>query len=83
MATLALASFVGALAMPALGLLGGEFFPVSDTRPTSRQTPPGSNLDYTKKKLEEVAALARAIPGVSHTHATVGGGDRRGRRRHR
>ena len=75
MATLALASFVGALAMPALGLLGGEFFPVSDNSEfnIAVQTPPGSNLDYTKKKLEEVAALARAIPGVSHTYATVGG----------
>jgi HAE1 family hydrophobic/amphiphilic exporter-1 len=60
--------------MPALGYLGGEFFPVSDNSEfnINIQTPPGSNLDYTKKKIEEVAAIARSVPGVSHTYATVG-----------
>ena len=74
MIALALSAFVGALAMPALGYLGGEFFPVSDNSEfnISIQTPPGSNLEYTKKKIEEVAAIARAVPGVSHTYATVG-----------
>src|SRR5690349_415740 len=75
MAALALGTFVIAIAMPALGYLGGEFFPVSDNSEFSIaiETPPGSNLDYTKGKLEQVAALARSIPGVDHTYATVGG----------
>jgi HAE1 family hydrophobic/amphiphilic exporter-1 len=75
MVLLAVASFVGALAMPALGFLGGEFFPVSDNSEfnVSVQTPPGSNLAYTSRKIEEVSALARSVPGVSHTYATIGG----------
>jgi hydrophobic/amphiphilic exporter-1 (mainly G- bacteria), HAE1 family len=75
MAALALSTFAIALAMPALGYLGGEFFPVSDNSEFSIavQTPPGSNLDYTKTKLEEVAKVARSIPGVDHTYATIGG----------
>jgi HAE1 family hydrophobic/amphiphilic exporter-1 len=75
MAGLAIGTFVVALAMPALGYLGGEFFPVSDNSEFSVavETPPGSNLEYTKAKLEQVAAVARSIPGVDHTYATVGG----------
>jgi HAE1 family hydrophobic/amphiphilic exporter-1 len=75
MMALAIATFVIALAMPAMGYLGGEFFPVSDNSEfqVNVQTPAGSNLAYTSRKLEEVAAIARSIPGVSHTYATVGG----------
>ena len=75
MVLLAVASFTGALAMPAMGLLGGEFFPVSDNSEfsVSVQTPPGSSLAYTSKKMEEVSTLARSVPGVSHTYATIGG----------
>jgi HAE1 family hydrophobic/amphiphilic exporter-1 len=75
MVALALTTFVAALAMPALGYLGGEFFPVSDNSEFSIniETPAGSNLDYTQKKLGEIAAIARSIPGVSHTYATAGG----------
>ena len=75
MMLLAVGTFVVALAMPAVGLLGGEFFPVSDNSEFSVtvETPPGSNLEYTKRKLDEVAALARSLPGVKHTYATAGG----------
>ncbi|MEO7191837.1 MAG: efflux RND transporter permease subunit [Vicinamibacterales bacterium] len=75
MVILALGSFVGALAMPAMGYLGGEFFPVSDNSEffVAIETPPGSNLAYTSRKLDEVAAVARSMPGVSHTYSTVGG----------
>jgi HAE1 family hydrophobic/amphiphilic exporter-1 len=75
MMLLALSTFAGALAMPAMGYLGGEFFPVSDNSEFSIavQTPPGSNLDYTRRKLEEVGDIARSISGVQHTYATVGG----------
>jgi len=76
MILLALVSFVGALAMPAMGLLGAEFFPVSDNSEfgINVETPSGSSLAYTNRKLSEVATIARSIPGVSHTYATVGGG---------
>jgi len=75
MMAVAAASFVGALAMPAMGFLGAELFPVSDNSEftVTVETPPGSNLAYTKRKLEEVAAIARSIPGVRHTYATAGG----------
>jgi HAE1 family hydrophobic/amphiphilic exporter-1 len=75
MVLLAVGSFTGALAMPAMGLLGGEFFPVSDNSEfsVSVQTPPGSSLAYTSRKMEEVSTLARSVPGVSHTYATIGG----------
>jgi HAE1 family hydrophobic/amphiphilic exporter-1 len=75
MMALAVTTFVTALAMPAMGYLGGEFFPVSDNSEftVAVQTPPGSNLAYTRRKLDEVAAIARSMTGVSHTYATVGG----------
>jgi HAE1 family hydrophobic/amphiphilic exporter-1 len=37
------------------------------------ETPPGSNLDYTRIKAEEVARLIRAHPAVAYTYVTVGG----------
>jgi HAE1 family hydrophobic/amphiphilic exporter-1 len=72
---LAAASFAGALALPALGIVGGEFFPVTDDSEfnVSLDTPPGSNLEYTKVKAEEVARLARARPEVLYTYTTIGG----------
>jgi HAE1 family hydrophobic/amphiphilic exporter-1 len=75
MAALAIGSFLVAIAMPAMGYLGAEFFPVSDNSEftVAVETPPGSNLDYTRQKIEQIAAVARSIPGVSHTFSTVGG----------
>jgi HAE1 family hydrophobic/amphiphilic exporter-1 len=75
MGALALTSFVAAIAMPALGYLGGGFFPVQDVSEfvIQLETPPGSNLQYTHTKAEEVAALARATPGVEYTYTTIGG----------
>ena len=37
------------------------------------ETPPGSNIQYTKLKAEEVARLARSRPEVAYTYATIGG----------
>src|SRR3954464_1558073 len=56
MVFLAIASFVGALALPFLGLVGGSFLPDSDEAEflVNIDTPPGSGLDYTKLKSEEV-----------------------------
>ena len=74
MVALALSTFIGALAMPAVGLLGGEFFPVSDYSEffVTLETPPGSNLEYTTQKAQEVATIAREVPGVDRTYVTVG-----------
>ncbi len=76
MVTLAIGSFAAALAMPALGYLGGGFFPVQDVSEfiVQIETPPGSSLDYTRRKAEEAAALARARTGeVLYTYTTIGG----------
>jgi hydrophobe/amphiphile efflux-1 (HAE1) family protein len=75
MVALAAATFVGALALPALGVIGGSFFPVTDDSEfvITIETPPGSNLAYTTLKATEVARLARAKPEVAYTYATVGG----------
>ena len=75
MTGLALASFVGALALPAVGIVGGAFLPESDQSEflINIETPPGSNIDYTKVKAEEAARLARAVPEVTYTYTTIGG----------
>ena len=75
MTALAIASFVGALALPALGLVGGAFLPDSDQSEflINIETPPGSNIDYTRVKAEEAARLARAVPEVTYTYTTIGG----------
>ena len=75
MTVLALAAFLGALALPAMGLVGGAFLPKSDQSEflINIETPPGSNIDYTKLKAEEAARLARAIPEVAYTYTTIGG----------
>jgi HAE1 family hydrophobic/amphiphilic exporter-1 len=75
MVALAVATFVGALALPALGYLGGGFFPVTDDSEfnVALETPPGSNLQYTRIKAQEIAAKARAKPEVLYTYTTIGG----------
>ena len=75
MVALAVVTFVGALAMPALGILGGGFFPVTDDSEfiVALETPPGSNLQYTRIKAQEIAARARVKPEVMYTYTTIGG----------
>jgi hydrophobic/amphiphilic exporter-1 (mainly G- bacteria), HAE1 family len=75
MVGLAVLSFVGALALPALGIVGGSFFPVTDDSEfnITLETPPGSNLQYTRLKAEEAARLARAKPEVAYTYIAIGG----------
>ena len=50
MVTLAIATFVAALALPALGIVGAGFVPEMDVSAfqIDIETPPGSNLDYTR-----------------------------------
>ena len=68
------ASFVGALALQAY-FGGASFVPLSDRSEVNviLETPPGSNLEYTRLKTEEVARLARAHPEVAYTYTTIGG----------
>jgi HAE1 family hydrophobic/amphiphilic exporter-1 len=76
MVLLSLASFAIAIALPVMGIVGGAFMPEDDRGELnlSLETPPGSNLDYTRLKIEEASAIARAHKGeVLHTFATVGG----------
>ncbi|MBV6520329.1 MAG: Multidrug resistance protein MdtB [Gemmatimonadaceae bacterium] len=72
----ATASVVVAFALfPLLGFTwlpdydGGEFN-------TSIRVPPGSRLEYTVSKAQEIAAFLRAQPGVEFTYVNVGGGFR-------
>ncbi len=75
MVGLALASFVIALALPAVGLVGTGFFGTDDRSELNIgiETPPGSNLDYTRIKAEEAGRIARSHPEVEFTYTTLGG----------
>ncbi len=75
-ATIATATFVLALAMPKYGLVGTNFFPLDDRGEFNIkiETPPGSNLRYSRLKSEEVVRLLRSSPEVRYTYVTLGGG---------
>ena len=75
MVSLALASFVAALALPYYGVIGAGFTPETDESEftIALETPAGSNLAYTRLKAEEVARIARTRPEVIYTYASVGG----------
>jgi HAE1 family hydrophobic/amphiphilic exporter-1 len=73
---IAIGSFVGALALPAFGLVGASFFGTEDQSEVSIaiETPPGSNLAYTRIKAEEAARIARSHKDVVRfTYTTTGG----------
>jgi HAE1 family hydrophobic/amphiphilic exporter-1 len=75
MAVLTLAAFIGAI-MLQVKFGGFGFVPESDRSEVfiQVQTPPGSNLEYTRMKSEEVARLARNHADLTaYTFTTVGG----------
>ena len=74
MVGLAIVSFVGALALPAVGLVGASFFGEEDNSEINIkiETPPGSNLDYTRLKAEEAARVVRQRSEVLYTYTTLG-----------
>ena len=76
------ASFVGALALPAMGIIPAALVPIQDNSMFSidLDVPPGSNLEYAKAKAQEVARIARKRPEVAYTYIAMGA---RGRRRRR
>jgi HAE1 family hydrophobic/amphiphilic exporter-1 len=73
MVGLAALSFVLAIALQ-ITIGGFAFVPVSDQSELNIaiETPPGSSLDYTTLKAEEVARMIRARPEVLYTYTTVG-----------
>ncbi len=75
MVVLALASFVGALAIPATGLVGSGFFPIEDRSEfqLTLETAPGSNLAYTKTKVIAAVELTKKHPQIMYAYSTVGG----------
>jgi HAE1 family hydrophobic/amphiphilic exporter-1 len=73
MVVLAAGSFFGAIALQVV--IGAfAFVPVSDQSELNIaiETPPGSSLDYTTLKAEEVARMIRARSEVLYTYTTVG-----------
>jgi hydrophobic/amphiphilic exporter-1 (mainly G- bacteria), HAE1 family len=75
MVSLAIVTFVGALALPALGIVGAGFVPEMDTSEFAIdiETPPGSNLAYTRVKAQEVSRIARMRPEVAYVYTSIGG----------
>jgi HAE1 family hydrophobic/amphiphilic exporter-1 len=77
MTAIAVASLVAALALQAT-VGGSSFLPASDvgTVVIDVRTPSSASLEYGRAKVEKAAALARTIPEVKHTNASVfaGGG---------
>src|SRR5262245_17881860 len=71
---LALATFVGAIALPAMGIIPAALVPVQDNSMFSidLDVPPGSNLEYAKAKAQEVARIARKRPEVAYTYISMG-----------
>ncbi|MCZ8203150.1 efflux RND transporter permease subunit [Gemmatimonas sp.] len=77
MVSLAVGTFVFALAMPALGFVGGGFFPLEDNAELNMtvETPPGANVDYLRQKVSEAIRLADPSrhPEVLYSFVTAGG----------
>ena len=73
MVLIAVGSFVGAIVLQAT-VGGAGFIPVSDRSEVSMivETPPGSNLEYTRLKSEEVARIARSHREVAYTYTAIG-----------
>ncbi|MEN9704945.1 MAG: Multidrug resistance protein MdtC [Pseudomonadota bacterium] len=72
MALIALLSFVGALTLQAI-LGGSSFLPKSDGDSIAIQVrvPSSASLDYTRLKVEQAAAMARAMPETKATNSRV------------
>ena len=73
---IAATAFAAAMALMAVGAVGGQFAPTTDRSEllVSIQTPVGSSVAYTRAKGEEVDRLLRARPEVAYTYFTIGGG---------
>ncbi|WP_291158006.1 efflux RND transporter permease subunit [Gemmatimonas sp. UBA7669] len=75
MVTLAVGTFFFALAMPAMGLVGGSFFPIEDNSEIMMtvESPPGANIDYLRQKVNEALVIGEKQPEVMYSFVTAGG----------
>ena len=78
---IAAGTFFFALAMPSIkvggnALVGFGFFPEDDQAElnVTIESPPGSNIEYTRIKADEVARQIRTHKEVRYAYATIGGG---------
>ncbi|HEX8824837.1 MAG TPA: efflux RND transporter permease subunit [Archangium sp.] len=73
MVLLAVGSLVGAVVLQAT-VGGAGFVPESDRAELEMlvETPAGSSLEYTRRKVEEVSRIARSHPEVAYTFTTIG-----------
>jgi len=62
--------------VPPVRTVGTAFFPEDDRAEfiMALETPPGSNLEYSRLKAEEAAGIARQHPEVVYTYTTLGNG---------
>src|SRR5215204_7604545 len=62
--------------IPPARTVGVGFFPDDDRSEfiVNLETPPGSNMAYTRLKAQEAARITRAHPEVRYTYTTLGGG---------
>ncbi len=70
---IAIGSFAGAIGLQ--GFVGGAgFVPVSDRSEVNLtvEAPPGSSLEYTRRKVDEAVAIARRHPEVRYAYASIG-----------
>ena len=60
--------------VPPVRTVGTAFFPEDDRSEfiLKIETPPGSNLEYTRLKAQEAARIVRAQPEVIYTYTTLG-----------
>jgi HAE1 family hydrophobic/amphiphilic exporter-1 len=77
MVTLAVSTFAFALAMPAMGLVGGGFFPIEDNAELNItvEAPAGANIAYLRQKVTEALTLTDSTrhPEVMYSFVTAGG----------
>ncbi len=75
MGVIALATFVGALAVQ-VKWGGTSFLPAADRSniAVDVRTPPSSSVEYARLKMERVAELARAIPETKDTNSSISAG---------
>jgi HAE1 family hydrophobic/amphiphilic exporter-1 len=74
-AAIAVAAFIAAMSLFGLGLVGGQFMPLSDQEQTALdvETPVGSSIEYTESKALEIQRYVQTQPEVALTFTTIGG----------
>ena len=74
--TLGIAVLAFAATLALFPLIGGEFFPKSDSAEfgVNFHTPEGSSIEYTRQKALEMDRVLHGMAGVDYTYLTVGAG---------